>query len=148
MLNRSRRNPLTQLAHRREVFWQITLPLLVGTLILLVVVAGVIWAAASQAGDVNQWASASIIWMLVFAMFFTLIFLLIIAGLVYAVTWLLGTLPVYTLRLQDLFVIIRFRVEKFSDAVVEPVLRVRQNGAAGREFWRGLKAAIRQILHR
>jgi hypothetical protein len=129
-------NPLTQRRHRKDVFWQITLPLLVGVLLILVAGIGVGYAGVYNTGPVDRWASVSIIWLIIPMMAVALIFLAVTAGLAYGLMRLNGLLPTYTRQLQDVFVVIETRVKRAADAAVEPALRVRSAFAGLRAFRR------------
>jgi hypothetical protein len=116
-------NPVTLRKHRREVLWQIGLPLAIGVLLVLVAGGGVIYAGASGAGDVGRWMSISLIWLIIPALVLTLLVTVVMAAFAYGLIHLLGVLPGYTRQVQDIFVVIESRVKKAADAAVEPVLR-------------------------
>jgi len=118
-------NPVTRRRHRQEVLWQITLPLALGVLLVLAAGAGVVYAAASQTGPVDRWASVSIIWLILPTMVLTFIILVATAGLAYGAIWLIGALPKYTRQIQDIFILIDAQVTKAADASVEPALRAQ-----------------------
>ena len=118
-------NPVTRRMHRREVFWQITVPLVIGAILVLAAGAGVIYVGATNLGPVDRWASISIIWLIIPTMFVALIFLAVIASLAYGLVRLIGVLPKYTRQVQDLFVSIEARVKSAADSAVEPTLRVQ-----------------------
>ena len=118
-------NPLTQRQHRKEVLWQITLPLAIGVLLVLAAGIGVGYAGASKAGPVDRWASISTIWLIIPMMAVALIFLAVTAALAYGLMRLNALLPRYTRQLQDVFVVIEARVKRAADAAVEPALRAR-----------------------
>ena len=123
------RNPHTHRLHRRETFWQITLPLILGALVML----GLgIWAivAAAGGGNVNHAASASLICLIIPTMFMALFALIILAGLAYLVIATNQSLPPAMRKVQDFFVRVRDGVQTFSDKLVEPILRA-QSGIAG-----------------
>lgn len=127
------RNPITHQAHRREVFWQITLPFIVGALIFLGVAVAASWGAI---GEVRAWGDVGIIW-LIFLMFVPgLLILIIIVGLVYGITWLLMHLPEYTLQLLNIFQMLSGRVKQFSNKTVEPVMRVQSARASLKSIFR------------
>lgn len=130
------RNPVTQREHRREVLWQIILPLAVGVLLVLVAGGGVIWAGTTNTGDVSKWADASLIWLIVPLMIAALLFLGLLAGLVYVLTLGIRRLPIFTYRLQKIFSLVSRRVRKAADGAVEPVLRVQSFSAAWKALWR------------
>jgi len=129
-------NPLTQRKHRQEVLWQISLPLAAGVLLVMAAGAGVIFASAAG-GAVDRWASISLIWLIIPTMILTLIFLLVTGVITYGLIRLIGILPVYTRRVQDIFVLVEARLKKAADAAVEPALRAQG-------FTAGLRRALRR----
>jgi len=130
-------NPVSLRKHRQEVLWQISLPLVIGILVVLVAGAGVIYAGSTGSGDVVRWASISIIWLIIPAMLLTLLLTVLLAALAYGLGRLTGALPGYTRQLQDIFVLIDARVRKAADAAVEPLLRTHG-------FFAGLRALRRK----
>jgi hypothetical protein len=119
------RNPVTHAAHRREVFWQITFPLILTLLILLGLVGFVIYAGFQGSGSVSRWADISLIWLLLPAVVATLVVLVFLIGLVYLVSKLLGVLPGYARLVQGYFSLAQVRIRSIADKMVEPVLKIR-----------------------
>jgi hypothetical protein len=115
------RNPLAQQNHRKQVFWQITVPLIA---VVVVILAVAVLAATGSVQSTSLWANISLIWLLIPVMVFALILMVILAGLVYAVIWLVRILPGYSLQVQNFMVAITSQVEKLGNAIVEPILRV------------------------
>jgi len=132
-------NPVTQEAHQREVFRQITLPLAIGVVILLAAAVAVAVSAGRGVGDVGAWADVSLIWLIVPSMVFVFILLALAAGVAYAVTRLLGVVPPFARQVQDFFLLVQYRVEKIADTAVEPVLRLGALKASWRSLWRKFK---------
>jgi amino acid transporter len=129
-------NPITQRKHRQEVLWQITLPLLVGVLVILVITIGVVIAGIRGTGDVSRLASVSFIWLVIPAMLLTFIFLVVVGALAYGLARLIGILPGYTRIVQDFFILVSARVRQAADAAVEPVLRAKSYRASLRALRR------------
>jgi hypothetical protein len=134
--NLPERNPLTEQVHKREVFWQIYLPALIGGIILLLIAAGVLIATYRGTARLSTWAEVSEIILVIPAMFATLIFAVLAAGAIYLITRLLGIAPHYTRLVQDTFVLIEVRVKKVADASAEPFLRVHSFTASLRALRR------------
>jgi len=128
------RNPETHQAHRREVFWQITLPFILGGLIFLGLAFAASWGAI---GEVRAWGNVGIIWLIFLTFAPGLLILLILGGLVYGVSWLVIHLPEYALQLQNIFRMFSGRAKQIADKTVEPVMRVE--GA-----WASLKSIFRR----
>ena len=119
------RNPATHAAHRREVFWQITFPLIIALIMILGLVTGVIFAGFKGVGEVSRWADGSLIWLLLPALVVVLVMLFILSGVVYLITRLLAVLPGYARLAQNFFYLVQVRVKSISDKLVEPVLKLR-----------------------
>ncbi len=114
---------------RREVFWQITLPLLVGVLLILGLGAWIIFTTA-QGGSVRQAADTSLIFLLIPNMAMAVIPLVLFAGLAFGVIWMNRNLPAYLHQIQDVFIKIRNGVMQGADKLVEPVLNLKSSLAA------------------
>jgi hypothetical protein len=132
-------NPVTMQAHRRQTFWQIKFPLLVGLLLVLFAGVGVIWAAVSGGGDVSRWSDISVIWLVVPMLLLSLIMIAVTAGMVYLFGRMLPVLPRYSHLLLSYFVIVSHRVGSLSNAVVEPFLRAHSLSASVRAFKKSLR---------
>jgi hypothetical protein len=124
------RNPKTQAAHRRDVLWQITLPLLAGVLLILVAVGAIIFSTLQPVTDVGRWASVSLMWLILPALFFSLLFLAVLAGLVYAISFLLHLIPHYALLVQLFIERVKNKASQLLNLAVEPVLRINSIWAA------------------
>lgn len=122
------RNPATQKSHDRETLWQITVPLIVGMLVIIAVAALPV-VAVSRGGDVSVWGDISLIWLIVPTMFFCLIPLILFAALTYGVTALLGKTPVWMFQLQGFFTKGQGYVRYYGDKAAGQVIKVRANVA-------------------
>jgi hypothetical protein len=126
------RNPQTHAAHRKQVGWQITLPLVIGCLVIALAIAGVIWSAVGANPELERWADISLMWLILPALFFALIPLAVVGGLTFLVSKLLGVLPGYSRLVQDAFVNIQSKLLKVSDALVVPSLKLKSWAAGAR----------------
>jgi hypothetical protein len=128
------RNPKTHAEHRREVFWQIILPLLIGVLLLLAALAGIIVSAVQPVSDVRRWADVSLLWLILPSLFFALLCLVALVGMVFLVSLILNKLPPLAAMVQLYFEVAREKVGQVSDRLVEPVIKIN-----------GFRAALRYI---
>lgn len=128
------RNPATHKAHQKEVLWQITVPLILGLLVLL---ALCVLAAIGPAGVASRWADVSLIWLILPMFILLFILIAIFGGTAFGVIKLIGALPVYARKVQDIFVTIGAIVRQYSDKAVEPILRTQ-----------GFMASLRRLLRR
>lgn len=136
-------NPVTMSVHRKQSFWQITLPLLVGVILVLIAGAGVVWAAVNDSGDVSGWSDVSVMWLIAPMLLLTIIMIAMTAAMVYVFGRLLPVLPRYTHLLLGYLVLVSRRVEGISDAAVEPFLRAHSLSASARAFRREVRRTVR-----
>ncbi len=132
----SERNPKTHARHRQEVFWQITLPLVIGILLMLAAVVAIILSATRPVTDLGRWAGVSLIWMILPSLFFALIMLVILVGLGYAISQLIRIIPRYALIIQLYFERAKGKVSQLTNLMVEPLLRINSIWAAARRAGR------------
>lgn len=130
------RNPVTYERHRKEVMWQILVPVIIGAVIIL---ALAILAATRTDAQVSKGADVSVIWMITPMLIVALIFLVLLGAMIYAVMSLLGILPGYARLVQDYFDAFRVQVGIVSDKAVEPVLRIESIKASLRALGRSLR---------
>lgn len=129
------RNPVTYRAHRREVLIQITIPLVVGVVILI---ALMVLAALSSAPTASRWGDISLIWLIIPTMLFGMILLILTAAVAYGVVRLIQVVPGLFRKLQDLLNTVGAMVRMIDDKLVEPSLRIHS-------FWAGARAARRTL---
>jgi hypothetical protein len=130
--NHLERNPKTHAEHRRESFWQITLPLVIGILLILAAVGAIIFSATQPMTDVGRWAGVSLMWLILPSLFFALLLLILLIGLVYLVSYLLRLIPHYALIVQLYFEAGKAKISQVANMIVEPLLRMRSTWAAMR----------------
>ena len=131
------RNPITHQRHRREVFWQITFPVVLVCVVLLVL--AVLTTGLSTEGA-SKWADISLIWMIIPALLFSLLTMILLAAGVYLTLQLLHILPFYFYKGHNWFLLVNLRVGRVGDRLTEPFLRARAwkagAGALGRQLRR------------
>ena len=123
---------MTHTQHKREVFWQITLPLVFGILLVLAAVAAIIYSAIQPVTDLERWAGVSLIWIILPNLFFALIMLVIVIALVYAISMLIKIIPRYAYKLQHFFELVKGKASQLTNLMVEPILRLHSISAAAR----------------
>jgi hypothetical protein len=135
------RNPVTQAAHRRQVWWQITLPLAILAVIFLALTAVI---SLGSAGYQSRWADISLIWCLCPNLVVLLLCVGSLGGLSFGLFRLQRVLPGKMFRLQKFGLKVRDGVQKASDAAVEPVLKVHSSQAGQK----ALRKSIRDLFKR
>ncbi|MEW5830107.1 MAG: hypothetical protein AB1846_14525 [Chloroflexota bacterium] len=109
-------------AHKRQAFWQITLPLAVTALLILAVA---VLAGISAFGDKTgseRWAAISTIWLVVPVMFIAVVFLVVLAALIYGLARLLKIIPPYSGKAQYHANHIAGKVRTVADTAVKPIM--------------------------
>jgi hypothetical protein len=113
-------------AHRRQLVWQILLPMLL--VVLLGVTAGVFVVRAGAPGD-RLGADVALIW-LIAPVLVLAVFLLAVLGLtIWGMTRLLQIIPRFTGRAQEIAGRIEGGTKKVADTAAGPILRIREVAA-------------------
>ena len=127
------------LKHRKQVVWQVILPVVLTSLLIVALIMLINIATFNQGGDVERWAAISTIWIVIPIMVGMLIFLALMVGLVYLMKKLLGVTPTYTGMAQDYVYIGASYVRRALDAIVEPVLKLNGILASINAFFEKMK---------
>lgn len=131
-----RRNPFTYKQHRRQIFWQIYLPLIV--LGLLGMLAGV-FAIITPAENSRLWADISLIFIIVIIMVGLTILLIMTLVSIYAVQRISLIFPYSFYRVQGFMERLNKRIRSVADKAVEPILRYESALEGTRAFIRRLR---------
>ncbi len=138
------RNPLTHAAHKREVLWQITVPL-VALLVLCVGMSGlVIWSASASNPNLGRWADVSFIWLTPPVIFGSLIMLLLVGGMAFGIIKLIQVLPPYARLAQDFFLKVQVRAHQVSEQVAKPFIRAKGAAAGAQELRKQVGGLLRR----
>ena len=170
------RNPLTHARHRTEVFWQVTVPLIIGGLLVVAAIVALLVMTVNEArleqampqpentarlGDITpeeaalvysqrgssaRLANVSQMWLLGPVLVLLMLTLLVLAGLAYLFTKLLGVLPGYMRLAQDFMALAALRVRHVLDAAVEPVLKAKSFTASVRQARQAVLQQVSELL--
>ena len=121
--------------HRRQLWTQILIPILVVVLLLVALIVLISFATFRDGGEVERWAAISTIWIVIPILFAGLVVLLLFVGLVYGMAKLLALIPPYSGYAQKLVWRIEGYVRRWADASVKPVLALD-----------GIVAAIKRLF--
>lgn len=121
--------------HRRQVWTQILLPMLLVALIILALVALISLSAFRDQGDVGRWAAIATIWLTIPTLVAGLIFLAALAAVTYAVAKVTQVIPPYSYKAQTIFQRIADGTTRAAEMVRKPALAVRGVGALLRAGW-------------
>ncbi len=122
-------NPKTRRRHQQEMFWQVTLPMLAGGLILLALTVLVVLGGI-RGGELGRWAGISLIWLITPLMVVTLIGLLVLIGSIYGLVRLIQAIPRLSYQALGWMLLLGLYIRRFGDRLVEPVLRAQMAAAS------------------
>lgn len=123
-LKRFERNPITHAAHKREAFWQIFMPLLMGILLILAAMGAIIFQAIQPVSEVGRWASVSLIWLILPTLFLAMLLLALLVGLIYFASMIMSRVPRYALIIQLYITQAKNTADHLLNASTEPILRI------------------------
>ncbi len=119
-------NSPTIRAHRRQLAWQILVPFLVVT--ALIIFAAVL--VANGSASTNQtWADVSTIWLIAPLLVLALLLVTMLGFLVYGIARLIQVTPRYTGKAQDFFSRLSGWVRIITDGVAKPFVWFQQASA-------------------
>lgn len=124
--------------HRRELWTQILVPVIIAALALVAVIVLIALATFRSGGDVARWAAISTIWIVIPILILSLIFLVLLAALIYGMASLLKLIPPYTGYAQRIVWRAQGYIQRGADIVARPVLGLEGALATIRSFF-GMK---------
>jgi len=115
------RNPEAYRRHKKDVFWQITLPLVIACLL---VISLAVWTglAASSGADLSRAANTSLMLLILPVFFVSLVVLVILIALLVGVLWLLKKIPYYAMKIQTVLLSVRETISKAADGAAKPFI--------------------------
>jgi hypothetical protein len=131
----------TQKQFRRQSRLQITLPFGIGILVIIIL-GVVIWS--SSYGSASTWADASLIFLIIPAMIFGLIFLGILGGLAYAIFRLIDLIPGPAQKIREFMELIAFRSRRGSESISRIILLPAASVAAFEAGWHSILSVFRK----
>ncbi len=108
--------------HRRQLWTQILIPILVAVLVLVAIIVLISVATFRDGGEVERWAAISTIWIVIPILLAGLILLLVLIGLIYLMARALTGLPYYTGIAQDYVYKARGYIIRAADMAAKPIL--------------------------
>lgn len=116
--------------HRRQLWTQILIPLLIVVLVLAAVIVAASLATFRNNGDVERWAAVSIIWLVIPVLGAGLLALIVFAALIYGMARLLVFIPPYSGYAQKIVWRVEGYLKRGAETAVKPVLVVDGIAAA------------------
>jgi len=121
--------------HRKELAWQIILPVALTALLIVALIVLVNIATFNEGGDAARWAAVSTIWIIISVMIAGLVFLALLVALVYLMKRLLNITPTYTGMAQDYVHKAAGYIKRGADLAVKPILFLDGIGASIKAFF-------------
>ena len=112
---------LSYLNHRRQLWTQILVPLLVAVLFILAIFILTIMVTFRDNGDVGRWAAISTIWIVLPFMAAGLIALIIFGLFIYGMARLLALIPPYSGQAQKILWRVQGYIQRGADEVIKPI---------------------------
>lgn len=134
------RNQRTAALIRRDVIWQIALPLGLAALIVLVIAGLLIAPVGAPVRSV--WADISLIFLIIPTGLMSLIVLALIIALAIGVFMLLRELPYYAKKAQDFVALATYRVSLVATKITNVILSIRSFVAGVRKAAADVRAYL------
>jgi ABC-type multidrug transport system fused ATPase/permease subunit len=123
------------LKHRKQVRWQIILPVVLTALFVIGVFVMLYIATFRGNGDVSRWAQVSTIWIVIPIMIGMVIFFALLLGMIYLIMKLLNIAPTYTGLAQDYVNKAAVYIKRGTDMAVKPIFAIDGLGASIKAFF-------------
>jgi uncharacterized BrkB/YihY/UPF0761 family membrane protein len=110
--------------HRKQVWTQILLPILLTVLLLIAVIVLTSIATFRDNGDVGRWAAISTIWLVLPVMIAGIVLLIFLLAIIYLLARFISMIPPYSDQAQRFVYQIEGYVKRSTEMIVKPVLFV------------------------
>ncbi len=127
--------PTPTALHRRQMIWQVWLPLIVSIIIVLAVEALAIVGAANGSPLVDHWGAIAAILIIIPVLVVLLVILGFVGGMAYGVSRLLKPMPGWMLKAQLFMVRVALIVRRAADASTKPVVAASTFSARVSRLW-------------
>jgi len=118
--------PPTLHAHKRQLAWQILVPLLV---VMALAITAAVLISIGAASATRTWADVSTIWLILPMLFLALFAVLVLGFLIYGIAKLLQVTPHYSGKVQDFLAQLSGWTRKIADGAASPFVWLHQAGA-------------------
>lgn len=112
--------------HRKQIWTQILLPILIAALVFVAFIIVTSLATFRGHGDVNRWASISIIWLILPVMIVGLILLVLFMALIYLMARIRVMIPPYSSQAQWFVYRIEAYVKHYALMFRKPTLALKE----------------------
>jgi hypothetical protein len=121
--------------HRRQMLWQVWVPLIATLVIVLTLVVLAIIGTVQGSSQVNRWGNISAVLVILPVMMCGVTFLVLFGGGAYGLSKLLKKMPGWMLRAQLFMLQLSLTVRRASDAATKPVFKANTLSARATTLW-------------
>jgi hypothetical protein len=128
-------NNAPQAEHRRQMIWQVWVPVIASTVIVL---AAAIWAIVGTvqgSPTVNHLGNISAVWVILPVLMAGILLLGVTVAIIYGLSKLLGKMPGWMFIARVKVANLALAIRRAADSATEPVMKVNTNEARVRAFW-------------
>jgi ABC-type microcin C transport system permease subunit YejB len=121
--------------HRRQMLWQVWVPLIATLIIVLALVILAIIGTVQGSSQVNRWGNISAVLVILPVMLCGVTFLVLFGGGAYGMSKLLKKMPGWMLRAQLFMLHLSLTVRRVSDTATKPVFKVNTLSTRVSTLW-------------
>jgi hypothetical protein len=122
--------------HRRQMIWQVWVPMIASTVIVLAVAVLAIVGTVQGSSQINHWGNISAIYLIIPILITGLVILALNAGIIFGLGKLYKKMPLWMFILHMRAAQMSVLVRRGSDAVVQPIMSVNSSAARVRALWK------------
>jgi hypothetical protein len=116
------------LSHRRQVLWQIILPVVLAALLMAGLIVLITLSTFRGNGDVSRWAAISTIWLVIPVIIAGLVLLVLLVVVIALLARIIGLIPPYTHQAQKFAHRIEAGVARVAEMARKPTLLLQELG--------------------
>ncbi len=128
--------------HRRQLWTQILLPLVLGVLLLMVAPLAMWLTRMGAGGDVGRWAAIATMWLLLPIMIIMLVLLAMLGATIFLASRVSVHLPIYGLRAQKFVEGVAGATRQGAEMVRKPMLALKSLGDVAKDRFKRLRERL------
>ena len=122
--------------HRRQMIWQVWVPIIASIIIVLAVAILAIVGTVQGSSLINQWGNISAIYCIIPILVTGLVLLALNGGIIYGLGKLYKKMPLWMFIVRMRAAQMAVLVRRASNSAVQPVMAVNSFDARVRAFWK------------
>lgn len=132
----SRGNTPSIRLHKRQLAWQILVPVIAGAVIIIALAVLVITRGTATDRVV---ADISVMWLIIPVLILLLVFTVVAAGIIFGMSKLMQIIPPFSGKIQSALVALERAIRKLADGSTKPFIWIDETGAAIKRIFRKKK---------